>query len=122
LGEPFVDGLLQFGSTMEGASADPPFRNQGKEPFDLIQSRTAGRGEVKVEAPPAFRLEPALRFGALMRTVVVHDQVHFLLRYRPTMSRTLASKWGSLDSLKRSTRWGCTWCRCQTRCTIVGQQ
>lgn len=42
VGEPFVDRLLQFGRIIECASTDHPFGDQGKEPFDLIQPRTAG--------------------------------------------------------------------------------
>ena len=77
--EALVDGLLQFGGTVECASTDHPFRDQCKEPFDLIQPRTAGRREVEVEAASAFRLEPTLNLCALVRAVVVHDQVDFVI-------------------------------------------
>ena len=37
--------------------------------------------------------------------------------YRPTMSRSLVVKAGSLESLNRCTRWGCKPCARQIRCT-----
>ena len=54
-------------------------RDFGEEPFDLIQPRTTGRGEVKVESAPPFRLEPALDLRALVCAVVVQDQMYFLI-------------------------------------------
>jgi len=35
---------------------------------------------MKVEAAPTFRLEPALNLCTLVRAVVIHDQVDFLIR------------------------------------------
>lgn len=64
---------------MEAPATDHPSADQGKESLDLVQPGTAGRGEMEVEAPPLLRLEPALDRRALVRTVVVHDQVHFLI-------------------------------------------
>ena len=40
-------------------------------------------------------------------------------RYRPTISRTFSSNFGSLDNLNFSTRCGWTSKRRQTRCTII---
>lgn len=34
---------------------------------------------MRVETASAFRLEPTLDFGTLVRAVVVHDQVDFLI-------------------------------------------
>src|SRR5687767_3544503 len=64
---------------MEGAAADHASGDQGKEPFDLIQPGTAGRGEMEVESAPPFRLEPALDLCAFVRAVVIHDQVCLLV-------------------------------------------
>ena len=64
---------------MEGASADHAFCDQRKEPLNLIKPRSAGRRELKLEAAPAFRLEPSLDLCAPVRAVVVHNQVDFLI-------------------------------------------
>ena len=50
--------------------------NQSKAPFDLIQPGTAGWGEVEMEATPFLRLPPLLHLRALVRAIVVQDQVN----------------------------------------------
>ena len=64
---------------MEGASANHSLRDQGKESLDLIQPRTTGGREMKMEAAPFFGLEPPLYLSTFVRAVVVHDQVDLLI-------------------------------------------
>ena len=66
---------------MEGSPPDHPRGDQGEETLNLIQPRTAGRGEMEVESVPLFRFEPALHLRTLVRAVVVHDEVYFLIRW-----------------------------------------
>ena len=77
--KPFIDRLLKFGSTVKGAAANHPCGDQCEKSFHLVQPRTAGGGEVEMQAGPTFWLEPALDLRALVRTVVVHDQVNILI-------------------------------------------
>ena len=74
--EPLVDRLFEFSCTVEGSSADHPASDQSKAPFDLIQPGTAGGGEVEMEATPFLRLPPLLHLRALVRAIVVQDQVN----------------------------------------------
>ena len=52
-GEPLVDGLLQFRNAAEGAAPNHAVGDQAEPAFDLIEPRTAGRCEMKVE-PASF--------------------------------------------------------------------
>ena len=64
---------------MKRTPTDHPSRDQGEEPFDLIQPRATGWREVELETLPLLGLESTLHLDALMRAVVVHDQVHLLI-------------------------------------------
>ena len=63
-------------STTEGAAADHTFGDQGEEAFHLIEPRTAGGGEVEIEVAVLSGFEPPLCGGALVRAVVVQNDVH----------------------------------------------
>ena len=53
MGQPLVDGAFQFVRAVESSAADHSSRGQCKEPFHLVQPRTAGGGEVEVKSPGA---------------------------------------------------------------------
>ena len=74
--KPRIDGAFEFFHTAEGATADHPFGDQGEEAFHLIEPRTAGGGEVEIEVAVLSGFEPPLYGGALVRAVVVQNDVH----------------------------------------------
>jgi len=65
--------------------------------FPLIDSGTAGRGEMKVQAAALLGLEPTLRGSAVVPAVVAQDQMwppvrrHFLLPVREELHQLLAT-------------------------------
>ena len=68
---------LEFGDAAEHAAADGVFGDQAEEPFDEIDPRGRGRGEVKVEAGMA--LEPRLDLGMLVGGVIVDNEMEIKL-------------------------------------------
>src|ERR1700682_331130 len=78
--QPLIDGRLQFFDTMECSAADHAVGDEPEEAFDLVEPGTACRREVKVEAAPLRRFQPALDRRALVRGIVVHDEVNLLVR------------------------------------------
>src|SRR5260370_19475771 len=79
--QPLINRSLQFAHTKESAAADHSVGDESEKAFHLIEPGTTGRCEVKVEAPPPFRLEPSLNSLAFMGGIVVHDQMHVLVRW-----------------------------------------
>src|SRR2546430_4393510 len=79
--QPLINRSLQFAHTKESAAADHSVGDESEKAFHLIEPGTTGRCEVKVEAPPLFRLEPSLNDLTFMGGIVVHDQMHLLVRW-----------------------------------------
>src|SRR5437879_2107515 len=79
--QPLINRSLQFAHTKESAAADHSVGDESEKALHLIEPGTTGRCEVKVEAPPLFRLEPSLNDLAFMGGIVVHDQMHLLVRW-----------------------------------------
>ncbi len=71
--EVFVDGGFQIVDAGVTAAADAPCGNLGKEAFDHVQPRRAGRCEVQLEA--WMFVQPCLDLGRLVGGVVVKDHV-----------------------------------------------
>src|SRR6267378_875192 len=61
--QPIVNGAFQFLNAVKSTASNHPFRNQAKESFDLVEPRTAGRCEVKVEPATFLGFEPTLDFS-----------------------------------------------------------
>ena len=73
-----LDGGPELLRTSMPAAPELFLGQQGEPPFDEIQPRGAGRGEVGMEPRPLEQPPPDQR--GLMRSVVVHDQMHVEVR------------------------------------------
>ena len=73
--QPIVNGAFQFLNAVKSTASNHPFRNQAKESFDLVEPRTAGRCEVKVEPATFLGFEPTLDFSTFVGRVVVQHNV-----------------------------------------------
>ena len=73
-----LDGGPELLRTSMPAAPELFLGQQGEPPFDEIQPRGAGRGEVCMEPRPLEQPPPDQR--GLMRSVVVHDQMHVEVR------------------------------------------
>ena len=80
LRQPLIDGPFEFLNTTEGAAADHSTCDKPKQTFRLVEPRTAGGSEVKLEAAPLFRFQPSLDDRTLMSGIVIHDEVNVLVR------------------------------------------
>ena len=65
---------------MERAAPDHFLGDEAKPALNLVEPRTAGRGEMEVETTTFGRLEPALHGRTLMRTVVVENEMQLDIR------------------------------------------
>src|SRR5579864_1607246 len=59
------------------AAADVCLAERGKPSFDLVDPRSRGRGEMRMKTRMAS--QPGIDRGGLVRTVVVHHQMHVQL-------------------------------------------
>ena len=88
VGQPLVDGMLQFGGTSKGSPTNHPLRDQSEPTLHQIKPGAAGRDDMQVESATFLRLEPALDDRTLVGAVVVHDEVkvqlgrYFLFQFR----------------------------------------
>lgn len=80
LRQPLIDGPFEFLNTTEGAAADHSTCDKRKQTFHLVEPRTAGGSEVKLEAAPLFRFQPSLDDRTLMSGIVIQDEVNVLVR------------------------------------------
>ena len=74
-----IDCSLQIDDADKGATFEAPFGQYGKEAFNRIQSRGAGRREVEGDARVAS--EPRDHLGMFVGGIVVEDDVDGLLRW-----------------------------------------
>src|SRR5712691_7999054 len=85
--QPIVNGAFQFLNAVKSTASNHPFRNQAKESFDLVEPRTAGRCEVKVEPATFLGFEPTL--DKTQETLPVPLSLHTDQQFLAQPSRTI---------------------------------
>src|SRR5207237_7732740 len=76
VGQPLVDGALQFGDAVKSSSPNHTIRDQSEPALHLIQPGATGGGEMNVEAAALLGPQPTLDGRALVDAGIVHADVH----------------------------------------------